>query len=503
MSSEFYAFVSWHTGHEYYGHMRAEPKPGIIKRMGDGERESSVDVVVRVRPLNRFENRQGARKLCEYKTVNEVLCGSQSFTFDRVFGTGATQREVFYGKINSVIDRFLVDGRNATVMAYGQTSSGKSFTMTGEEGPKTGIIPRAVSRITAYYRGRISVSYVEIYLEKVYDLFGERRLLSISGDGAMPTATVLHFHNDSNRASWGISSEAGDTTGRILEALRNAAALRSTGATKMNQTSSRSHSIVTLSLDDVVSQPKLTLIDLAGSETIRKSGAAGNALKEAASINKSLSNLSLVLNAFSKPVAKRHIPFRESKLTQMLQRSLTADSKVCLIITCSPAPEHKCETLNSLRFGERAKHIQMEPGSLHNDRLRRELLDWSVRLDAEITHWILHGATKPHQWLSLQNFPLKNASCSWMSMPDPMYSDPDLGAVEGHRVSASLLDAERRILECQNRQRVLAAERDRIKPQIRLLDRTTNRRSPEPLEWRLQSSDGQFKDSGSRLKRKS
>ncbi|EIE88029.1 kinesin heavy chain [Rhizopus delemar RA 99-880] len=227
-------------------------------------------------------------------------------------------------------------GYNGTVFAYGQTGSGKTFTMMGadidDENTK-GIIPRIVEQIFTSIMAApsnleftVKVSYMEIYMEKVRDL------LNRSQDD-------------------------------VYEVMRNGSANRVVSATNMNAESSRSHSIVVVTITQknvdtgAAKSGKLYLVDLAGSEKVGKTGASGQTLEEAKKINKSLTALGMVINALTDGKSS-HIPYRDSKLTRILQESLGGNSRTTLIINCSPSSYNEAETLSTLRFGMRAKTIK-------------------------------------------------------------------------------------------------------------------------------------------------
>ena len=258
------------------------------------------------------------------------------------------------------------------MFAYGQTGSGKTFTMEGPQEKKTevneGIIPRAVKQIFDHVETNrdpgveitITCSFVEIYMERIRDLLdksGKKDNLDIRVDlnrGVyVDQATVVEVHTD----------------GEMLSILSKGSNRRHTSATGMNEESSRSHAIfmvtvVQKNLVDLTAKTgKLFLVDLAGSEMVSKTGATGQQLEEAKLINKSLSSLGLVIKALTEQTKQgtSFIPYRDSKLTRMLQDSLGGSSRACLIIACSPNGWNISETLSTLRFGTRAKFIKNKP----------------------------------------------------------------------------------------------------------------------------------------------
>ena len=294
---------------------------------------------------------------------------TRDFTFDAALPESATQEQVFLATCGSMVDRVLA-GFNATVLAYGQTGSGKSHTMMGpsiDDAVGMGVIPRLAVELfralekhgsssgspTLTIEATCRVTFVEIYRERLQDL------LDASANKPPPRVREL----DGGRVVVeGLEELFVSSAADVLSALRKGNAMRSVGATRMNADSSRSHSVFTLTLeqtnraDGTQTVSKLVLVDLAGSESVKRTGAAGDRLEEAKSINQSLSALGNCVNAL---VEKRaHVPFRDSKLTRLLQDSLGGRAVTCLIVTLSPAPENAVETLSTLRFGQRAKKVQ-------------------------------------------------------------------------------------------------------------------------------------------------
>lgn len=257
-----------------------------------------------------------------------------------------------------------MEGFNGTIFAYGQTSSGKTFTMQGVmDNPELeGIIPRIIRYIFQMAASKseanpdlqfvVKVSIIEIYNEKIRDLVEtQRQNLQVREDKAKGI-----FIED-------LSEHQAEDEGKVLSIMKKGLDNRAINFTNMNAESSRSHSLVILNIiqnnlkDLSAKAGKLYLVDLAGSEKISKTGATGVVLDEAKSINKSLTTLGLVIKALTDS-KQGHIPYRESKLTRVLQESLGGNSKTCLIITCSPSAFNEAETLSTLRFGIRAKKVK-------------------------------------------------------------------------------------------------------------------------------------------------
>eukprot|EP00824_Muranothrix_gubernata_P004359 TRINITY_DN15540_c0_g1_i1.p1 TRINITY_DN15540_c0_g1~~TRINITY_DN15540_c0_g1_i1.p1 ORF type:complete len:662 (-),score=156.44 TRINITY_DN15540_c0_g1_i1:430-2196(-) len=281
------------------------------------------------------------------------------FIFDSVFDTESVQEDVYDIAAKPIVDCVL-EGFNGTILAYGQTSSGKTHTMQGDIDSEEhmGIIPRMVryvfDRIESASQNMeftITVSMIEIYMEKIKDLFD-------------PSQDNLKIHEDKQKGIFipGVTERSVGDEEEVYDFIKIGNANRAIGVTDMNAQSSRSHSIfiMTIQMNDLENYSckvgKLFLVDLAGSEKISKTGAQGLTLDEAKMINKSLTMLGRVIYSLTEGAS--HIPYRDSKLTRILQESLGGNSKTCLIITCSPSVFNSDETLSTCRFGMRAKHIK-------------------------------------------------------------------------------------------------------------------------------------------------
>lgn len=270
------------------------------------------------------------------------------------------QQDIFDYSIRPTVDDIL-NGYNGTVFAYGQTGAGKSYTMMGnmDDPEQRGVIPRIVEQIFASIMSSpstieytVRVSYMEIYMEKIRDLLA-------------PQNDNLPIHEEKNRGIYvkGLLEIYVSSVQEVYEVMRRGSNARVVSSTNMNAESSRSHSIfvVTITQKNVetgsAKSGQLFLVDLAGSEKVGKTGASGQTLEEAKKINKSLSALGMVINALTD--GKSHfVPYRDSKLTRILQESLGGNSRTTLIINCSPSSYNDSETLGTLRFGTRAKSIK-------------------------------------------------------------------------------------------------------------------------------------------------
>jgi kinesin family protein 5 len=282
------------------------------------------------------------------------------FTYDAVFPPSASQATVYEESARPIVESVL-EGFNGTVFAYGQTGSGKTFTMTGpnvDHQELKGIIPRMINTVfekistaTEDLEFSVKVGYSEIYMEKIKDLLE-------------PANSNLKIHEDKTRGVYiaGLSEEYVSTESEVYSLMKLGSSNREVGATLMNEGSSRFFMTITQNnvKDYSAKTGKLYLVDLAGSEKVGKTGAEGKRLDEAKTINKSLSSLGQVINALTDGKSA-HIPYRDSKLTRVLQDSLGGNSKTALIVTCSPSLYNESETLSTLRFGLRAKSIKNKP----------------------------------------------------------------------------------------------------------------------------------------------
>ena len=330
---------------------------------------ANVNVICRFRPMNEMEITNGNEQVCVFTSPTSLQFYSTrernnyKFNFDRIFQPSSTQEEIYSYGVKGIIDSVL-NGYNGTVLAYGQTGSGKTYTMQGEIGNENtkGIIPRMIKHVFDYIHEQnsssefmLKVSMIEIYQEKIRDLLDISRV-------------NLPIRQDSIKGIYvdGCSERYVGCPRDVLNALELGANNRVQAATNMNEHSSRSHSIFILTINQTNKKEgfskigKLYLVDLAGSEKISKSGVTGFNLIEAEKINLSLTTLGRVIYNLTDGKSQ-HVPYRESKLTRVLQESLGGNSKTCLIITCSPSIYNESETLSTLRFGERAKKIKNKP----------------------------------------------------------------------------------------------------------------------------------------------
>lgn len=358
------------------------------------EDSGAVRVVFRFRPLNRREielnsplcisvpdppapDKKSKKTPVPEFAVIEPGTPDRVFQYDHVFDINAVQPAVYDAAAKPIVDCVL-KGFNGTVMAYGQTGSGKTYSMQGsvdferdageDEGVLTdgmGVIPRMIHTVFNHIASadeaiefQLKLSIFEIYMEAIKDLLDQTH-----------TRTNLKVREDKVRGvfvddltEWSVASVE-----EVFQCMRIGQSNRSVAATKMNATSSRSHLVFQLTIiqrnafDLSQKVGKMYMVDLAGSEKLSKTGAEGMTLEEGKLINKSLSCLGNVINALTNPKGRGHVPYRDSKLTRVLQDSLGGNSQTCLICTASPALDNEAETLSTMRFGQRAKAVQNKP----------------------------------------------------------------------------------------------------------------------------------------------
>lgn len=360
----------------------------------------NVRVVARFRPLNSREKALDEAEPDKHSRVKIEPLGDEGiqidlrgavskFSFDHCFWNCA--QDVFYDVTAKPVVDDVLKGFNGTIFAYGQTGAGKSFSMFGpglafgsdEMQPELGgIIPRANFQIFAALKAippeievSFKVSFVEIYNEQIQDLLNpENKNLKVverPSGVTMQDVTEQFVRSESD----------------LFALIEIGNANKSVSFTKMNAESSRSHclfiwTVEQKSVDESTLKGKLNLIDLAGSEKVGKTGAAGQTLKEAQNINKSLSTLGNCIKALTAK-SKTHIPFRDSKLTRLLQDSLGGNTKTTLVVACSPHPDNAEETISTLKFAQRAKTIK-NTASANQQRSTAELNRLVTQLQGEL-----------------------------------------------------------------------------------------------------------------------
>ncbi|CAM8990323.1 unnamed protein product [Rhodiola kirilowii] len=345
------------------------------------ELKGNIRVFCRVRPLLPEDDASMESKAVSFPTSTEsagraldVMQNGQklSFTFDKVFTPDVSQEDVFV-EISQLVQSAL-DGYKVCIFAYGQTGSGKTYTMMGRSGnpDQKGLIPRSLEQIFQTkqslqlqgWKYEMQVSMLEIYNETIRDLLSTNRSDVSKADNGIggKQYAIKHDANGNTHVS-DLTVIDVCSSKEVAYLLDQAACSRSVGKTQMNEQSSRSHFVFTLKISgtneitDQQVQGVLNLIDLAGSERLSKSCSTGDRLKETQAINKSLSSLSDVIFALAKK--EDHVPFRNSKLTYLLQPCLGGDSKTLMFVNVSPDPASVGESLCSLRFAARVNSCEI------------------------------------------------------------------------------------------------------------------------------------------------
>ncbi|KAG5178547.1 kinesin-like protein [Tribonema minus] len=367
---------------------------------GRPKSDECVKVVVRIRPLSRKEVQDGHSASATVDESRGEVCvknpraddreAPKSFFFDSVFGDGVTQKRV-YEVCGAPLVESVLEGYNGTIFAYGQTGAGKTHTMEGYPDPpeQRGIIPNSFQHIfdkialADNVQYLVRASYLEIYNEEIRDLLSKDPKNSLD----------LKENADSGVYVKDLTSFVVKSAMEIDHVMQAGKKNRSVGATLMNQTSSRSHSIFTIVVEcsDLhdknghIRVGKLNLVDLAGSERQSKTGATGDRLKEATKINLSLSALGNVISALVDG-RSQHIPYRDSKLTRLLQDSLGGNTKTVMCANCGPAEYNYDETVSTLRYANRAKNIKNKPKINEDpkDAMLREFQEEIRRLKAQL-----------------------------------------------------------------------------------------------------------------------
>ncbi|XP_034735380.1 kinesin-like protein KIF21A isoform X4 [Etheostoma cragini] len=369
--------------------------------MTSGQDDSSVRVALRIRPQLAREKIEGCH-ICTYVMPGEpqvILGKDKSFTYDYMFDMDS-QQDTIYAACTEKLIEGCFEGYNATVFAYGQTGSGKTYTMgTGFdvniEDEELGIIPRAVHHLfkgieqrrqAAQEQGRpvpefkINAQFLELYNEEVLDLFESTR------DTKQKSHIKIHEDATGGIYTVGVTTRNVSSEAEMMQCLKLGALSRTTASTQMNVQSSRSHAIFTIHLcqvrvcasdnqesetDNRVSNgnsemdeyetltAKFHFVDLAGSERLKRTGATGDRAKEGISINCGLLALGNVISALGdRSKRSSHVPYRDSKLTRLLQDSLGGNSQTVMIACISPSDRDFMETLNTLKYANRARNIK-------------------------------------------------------------------------------------------------------------------------------------------------
>ncbi|KAF9665472.1 hypothetical protein SADUNF_Sadunf16G0126300 [Salix dunnii] len=353
----------------------------------DKEKGVNVQVIVRCRPLSEDELRvhtpvviscnEGRREVSAVQNIaNKQI--DRNFLFDKVFGPTSKQKELYDSAVSPIVYEVL-EGYNCTIFAYGQTGTGKTYTMEGGARKKNGefpsdagVIPRAVKQIFEILEAQnaeynMKVTFLELYNEEISDLLALEETSKFIDDKSKKPIALMEDGKGGVFVR-GLEEEIVCTANEIYKILEKGSAKRRTAETLLNKQSSRSHSIFSITIhikectpegEEMIKCGKLNLVDLAGSENISRSGAREGRAREAGEINKSLLTLGRVINALVEHSG--HVPYRDSKLTRLLRDSLGGKTKTCIIATISPSIHSLEETLSTLDYAHRAKNIKNKP----------------------------------------------------------------------------------------------------------------------------------------------
>jgi len=337
------------------------------------ELKGNIRVYCRVRPLNPEEVSRNDDFVVSFLEEGMMLVNNpqtnqkKSFEFEKIYHPDMEQESIF--KDTEPLITSVVDGYNVCIFAYGQTGSGKTYTMEGtKENP--GVNMRALNELfrvaqerAADYKFEITVSVLEIYNESIRDLL-------------IPPARAKEKKYEIKQGPTGnyvpeLTSISVTSPADVLRVMSLGNQHRSVGSTNMNEHSSRSHALLSVVVNttnlisNASSAGKLTLVDLAGSERVSKSGATKDRMLEAQNINKSLSALGDVIMALAQK--SQHVPYRNSKLTYLLQDSLGGDSKTLMFVQISPSSDNVGESLCSLNFAARVRSVELGQAKKHVD----------------------------------------------------------------------------------------------------------------------------------------
>ena len=385
-----------------------------------------LKAVVRVRPLIAKEGKnkclgvEGGTKI-QFKGLNDC------FNFDRIYTEDEGQEIIYKETISPIVESW-VSGYNACVFAYGQTGSGKTFTMLGSEGGhKTldGIIPRvaedvfkkiaaeeseftccmeAIGEVSSMSQYQIRISYIEVYNDDIRDLLGKEH---------PPEILSIRETNNGRVFVENCKEIEVNSTTDVMKVIKKGSARRATGRTNMNEHSSRSHAVLTMIIEHrwkLASQDccqlnskisYLNLVDLAGSERSTRTGNKDTAFRESISINSGLFSLANVITSLAE--GAKHVPYRDSSLTRLLQSSLSGDSLTTMLACVSPAEENSDESLSTIRYAQIAKKVVVDPTmkvnicediSITRDPLHNDIEDLETSMNRR-TMWIdteFHGS---------------------------------------------------------------------------------------------------------------
>ncbi|XP_032288343.1 kinesin-like protein KIF11 [Phoca vitulina] len=452
--------------------MASQPNSSAKKKEEKGK---NIQVVVRCRPFNLAERKANAHSVVDCDHVRKEVSvrtggladksSRKTYTFDMVFGPSTKQIDVYRSVVCPILDEVIM-GYNCTIFAYGQTGTGKTFTMEGErspneeytweEDPLAGIIPRTLHQIFEKLTDNgtefsVKVSLLEIYNEELFDL------LNPSSDVSERLQMFDDPRNKRGVIIKGLEEITVHNKDEVYQILEKGAAKRTTAATLMNAYSSRSHSVFSVTIhmkettidgEELVKIGKLNLVDLAGSENIGRSGAVDKRAREAGNINQSLLTLGRVITALVERTP--HVPYRESKLTRILQDSLGGRTRTSIIATISPASLNLEETLSTLEYAHRAKNILNKP-EVNQKLTKRALIKEYTEEIERLKRDLAAAREKNGVYISEENF---RAMSGKLTVQEEQIVEliEKIGAIEEelNRVTELFMDNKNELDQCKS-----------------------------------------------------
>uniref|UniRef100_F7FGI6 Kinesin-like protein n=1 Tax=Monodelphis domestica TaxID=13616 RepID=F7FGI6_MONDO len=449
-------------------------QPSSVGKKKD-EKGKNIQVVVRCRPFNLSERKANAHSVVDCDSIRKeisVRTGGmtdkttrKTYTFDMVFGASTKQIDVYRSVVCPILDEVIM-GYNCTVFAYGQTGTGKTFTMEGErspneeytweEDPLAGIIPRTLHQIFEKLTENgtefsVKVSLLEIYNEELFDL------LNPTTDASERLQMFDDPRNKRGVIIKGLEEVTVHNKDEVYQILERGAAKRTTAATLMNAYSSRSHSVFSVTIhmkettvdgEELVKIGKLNLVDLAGSENIGRSGAVDRRAREAGNINQSLLTLGRVITSLVERAP--HIPYRESKLTRILQDSLGGRTKTSIIATVSPASVNLEETLSTLEYAHRAKNIMNKP-EVNQKLTKRALIKEYTEEIERLKRDLAAAREKNGVYISNENYQAMNGKLIFQEEQIAEYIEKiNILEEELNRVTELFVDKKNELEQCKS-----------------------------------------------------
>lgn len=407
------------------------------KKGKKGKAAENIRVVIRVRDLLPNEVERGDKPAVRMDLANSQVIVQHAvgdpdlWTFDAVYNNGFSQRDIYLQEVHPLVEAVL-QGYNATVFAYGQSGSGKTFTMTGKlDNPKHyGMMPQVVEhmfneikRLTSSQRHfKVKVSYIELYLGKSRDLLTEKQV-------------TLEVKENMAKNFYVKGAEVIEVLGfdDCIRLFNEGTIRRQVASTDLNDQSSRSHSLFMITIEQydfeqdpttpVIMTSKINVVDLAGSEKLSKTNATGDTAKEGCQINLSLSALATVIDTIVK--GGKHIPYRSSSLTMLLKDSLGGNAKTVMFANIGPSDKNVSESISTLRFADRAKQIENKPIKNMDPKDARiaDLLEKIEELQARLGNVDLNEEEKLK--IRIEELEVENASLRGNSEKDTLQLEED------------------------------------------------------------------------------